>query len=414
MLFSIHTDQHIIDANGIFGYSHGYYKLTEHFSKYKYNGKKLRVGKNEKASNVQMFYMEPEWYNLKTMTSFRPPDFKKFYDHQYKIYGTYLEATKVWSHWIDAMKNVDEIWVGNQFSVESIRNSGIKTPTYVLQLGIDKIWQPYMRGKRRKIRFLHVDSGSPRKRYDLVEKAFIELFGDREDVELTLKFHAHERDAGYSVIDLLTRNNINKIYETLSQEEMYDLYKSHDILVYPSEGEGFGLIPLQALATGMPIISTSIWCDYDKYFNGNIIKSKMGKTQHTGYFEGDVILPDYKSLLELMKHVYDDIDNQCDYFYNQAQSVIDEYDWQKKCDTFMNKFIKRVGAELLEPIEEYLVIPEYVMFVGNGSFVTSNGIKFSPENRFAAVDRQMAKDLLFNEFFRKATADEIRHFSNDD
>lgn len=407
MLFSIHTDQHIIDANGIFGYSNGYYRLTEHFSNFKYNNKKLKVVRNNKAANVQMFYMEPEWYNLKSMTSFRSPEFRKFYNHQYKIYGTYLEATKVWSHWIKAMNEVDEIWVGNKFSVESIRNSGIKTPTYVLELAVDKMWKPHRRGKNNKIRFLHVDSGSPRKRRDLVEKAFIELFGNRDDVELTLKFHDNEGGIGYDMFDTLHINNITRIYKTISEEEMYELYKKHDVLVYPSEGEGFGLIPLQALATGMPVISTSVWCDYDKYFNGNIIESKIGKTQHTGYFEGEVILPEYQSLLDLMQYVFDNIDKQCDYFYNQAQDVIDEYDWQKKCNSFLNNFINRVGVDFLNPIDEYLVKTEYVVFTGNGTYVASNGSVFSPQNRFAEVEKTIADGLLFNKIFRKATAEEI-------
>lgn len=412
MLFSIHTDQHIIDANGIFGYSHGYYKINEHFSKFKYNGRRLRVVKNDKASNVQMFYMEPEWYNLKTMTSFRPPEFKKFHDHQYKIYGTYLEATKVWSHWIDAMKNVDEIWVGNKFSVDAIKNSKIKTPTYIFELGVDDIWQPYKRGAKNKIRFLHVDSGSQRKRADLVEKAFIELFGNNQDVELTLKFHGHERGNSYNVLELFTYSNIKKIYQTYTQQEMYQLYKNHDVLVYPSEGEGFGLIPLQALATGMPVISTSVWCDYDKYFDKNIIKSKMGKTQHTGYFEGDVILPNYKSLLEIMQFVYEDIQNQCEFFYNQATDVIIEYNWQKKCNDFLNNFIKRAGSDILNPVDEYMKKTKYIMFTGNNVYITQSGLRFSPEKRIYEVDESIAKDLLLRKFFRNLTIDELKEIDN--
>jgi len=410
MFFSIHTDQHIIDANGIFGYSHGYYKINENFSKFKYKDRRLKVLKNERSSNVQMFYMEPEWYNLKTMTSFRHPEFKKFYDHQYKIYGTYLEATKVWPHWLDAMKNVDEIWVGNKFSVDAIKRSKIKTPTYVFELGVDDIWQPYKRGGRDKIRFLHVDSGSLRKRADLVLKAFIELFGNNQDVELTLKFHTNENTTQRNILELFYNSNVKKIYETFTQDQMYELYKKHDILVYPSEGEGFGLIPLQALATGMPVISTSVWCDYDKYFNGNIVKSKMGKTEYTGYFEGDVILPEYRSIVHLMKLVYDDIQNQCDYFYNQAQDVIDEYNWQNKSSFFLNSFIKRVGVDMLNPVEKYVVKSEYIVFTGNNVYITPNGIKFSPQSRLCEVDEVLAKGLLQQNCFRKASRDEIDGF----
>jgi len=409
MLFSIHTDQHIIDAKGVFGYSHGYYKMLEHFPKYKHKGKKLELGINEKASRVQMFYMEPEWYNLRSMTSFRAPDFRKFYNHQYKIYGTYLEATKVWSHWVDAMKQVDEIWVGNKFSAFAIENSGIKTPTYVFQLGIDKIWQPYMRGKKNKIRFLHVDSGSPRKRVDMAIEAFIEVFGENPDVELTLKYHDNQGNIEFSVSELFKKqySNINKIYKTLSQEEMYQLYKDHDVLLYPSEGEGFGLIPLQALATGMPVISTSVWCDYEKYLHSNIIESKFGKTQHTGYFEGEVILPNFESFKDQIRKVYEDIDNQCKFFYDQAQAVIDEYDWQKKCNYILDGLIDRIGAAALDPIDEYIIKRKYVYFLGNNAYVTSGGARFDRDNRVHIVTEDEARGLLFNGNFRYATEQEI-------
>ena len=183
--------------------------------------------------------------------------------------------------------------------------------------------------------------------------------------------------------------------------------------MYPSEGEGFGLIPLQALATGMPVISTSVWCDYDKYFNGNIVKSKMGKTEYTGYFEGDVILPEYRSIVDLMKSVYDDIQNQCDYFYNQAQDVIDEYNWQNKSSFFLNSFIKRVGVDMLNPVEKYVVKSEYLVFTGNNVYITPSGIKFSPQSRICEVDEVLAKGLLQQNCFRKASRDEIDGFFND-
>ena len=353
MKFSIHTDQHIKDAEGVFGYAYGYDNIVKHFNQFSYRGKNLEVVDNDPAAQIQMFYMEPEWHHPVTGLDFRQPGFKKHHDHQYKINGTYLEATKVWDWWIPTMKTFDEIWVGNQFSVDAIRNSGIDTPTYVFELGVDDMWKPFKRGGRDKIRFLHVDSGSQRKRADLVEKAFLNLFKNNNDVQLTLKYHGTGESAGYSVMNLFEENygsNIFKIFKTLSQEEMVQLYYKHDILIYPTEGEGFGLIPLQALATGMPTISTSRWCSYEKYLGDNIIESTIGKTQHSGYHTGDVILPDFDSTVELMKNAVDNFDAQCDFYYNQAPEVIKEYNWQKQCNKMLNGLIKRVGVGMFKPL----------------------------------------------------------------
>lgn len=411
MKFSIHTDQHIIDAVNIFGYAYGYTNIVKHFNNFTYNGEKLSVVKNSPYAQVQMFYMEPEWHHHITGQDFRPPGFKKHFDHQYKINGTYLEATKVWDWWIPTMKTFDEIWVGNQFSVDAIRNSGIDTPTYVFELGIDDMWKPFKRGQRDKIRFLHVDSDSPRKRVDLVEKAFLKLFKGRDDVELTLKYHGANNDQGYSVMNLFKKeeeSNINRIRNTLTQEEMVDLYYQHDVLVYPSEGEGFGLIPLQALATGMPTISTGRWCSYEKYLGSNVIESTLGKTQHTGYHTGDVILPEFDSLVELMRKAYDNIDSQCDFYYKQAPKVIEEYNWQKQCDKMLNGLIKRIGIDKFKDLP--IPLGRWIFFESGAGYTTNSGIRFSRNEPLHEISEDEYDILIRQSNFRVPTEEDFKRY----
>ena len=343
MRLSIHTDQDVKDSDGSFGYSYSYFKIIENFSNFEYEGERMHILDNSPSANVQMFYMEPERYNHNNMQNLRKPDFRKFHDHQYKIQGTHLEATRVWSHWIEAMKAVDEIWVGNDFAKDAVLNSGIDTPTYVFELGIDPMWKPYARERGTVIKFLHVDSGSPRKRADLSIEAFRKAFGDRKDVSLTMKYHGNQNV--FSVNSLLEQSNIHYIYETLSQEDLVRLYLNHDVLVYPTEGEGFGFIPLQALATGMPVITTGRWCSYTDLLGDNIIESKLGKTQHTQYYEGEVDLADIDSLIYLMRNAVDNFDDQVKYYFNQAPSVYDRYNWQTRCDAFLKSVVKRLGTK---------------------------------------------------------------------
>lgn len=347
---SIHTDDYIKNAVGSSGYSYSYYKFIEYFNQFTYRNEKFETLDNSGDAKTQLFYAEPEWYNHHNMQNLRHPDFKKFYDHQYKIQGTHLEATEVWDHWIHAMNSVDEIWVGNYFAKNSILNSGINTPTYVFEMGIDDMWKPKERGSNRQIKFLHVDSGSPRKRSDMAQEAFSKAFRHRADVTLTLKYHGHEESRGFGISSMLVppHENIKYIYETYSQEQMVKLYQDHDVLVYPSEGEGFGFIPLQALATGMPVISTGDWCSYSKYLGSNIIESNIGPTKHTGYSKGSVVLPELDSLVFLMRKVVDNFDTERKYYFDQAPLVYEEYNWKTRCDTFLKSVIKRLGTSLFK------------------------------------------------------------------
>ena len=141
----------------------------------------------------------------------------------------------------------------------------------------------------------------------------------------------------------------------MTLEHLVSLFHFHDILIYPSEGEGFGLIPLQALATGMPVISTSDWCSYDKYFNGNIIESHRGISDvvetYTRY--GEVILPHLDSMVDLMKNAAENFESQANIFYSQIPTVLQDYDWQRKTNLVMDSLINRIGIDMFENSELY-------------------------------------------------------------
>lgn len=93
------------------------------------------------------------------------------------------------------------------------------------------------------------------------------MFGNNPDYQLTIKSHhfhsirVYDKDGRFfNPEDLYS--NIKAINEDYSVEQLVALYHSHDVLIYPSWGEGFGFIPLQALATGMPTICTYDWAQY--------------------------------------------------------------------------------------------------------------------------------------------------------
>jgi glycosyltransferase involved in cell wall biosynthesis len=44
------------------------------------------------------------------------------------------------------------------------------------------------------------------------------------------------------------------------EERVVDEYRRHDVLVFPSTYEGFGLVVLEAMSQGLPVIATPAGC----------------------------------------------------------------------------------------------------------------------------------------------------------
>jgi glycosyltransferase involved in cell wall biosynthesis len=341
---SLYAHPHVRRSDSYFGYAYAYKEIDKHLRQYQYNGNSMHVDINSPKSKTQLYFGSPHGF---------------FYDHQYKIQMTQWESTLVPPHWVDHAKHYDEWWTANQFGADAFVNAGVPAEKiHVFEHGVDSsIWTPKKRGKKDTIRFLHIDSGSPRKRAPLAVEAFKKAFGNNVDYELTLKYSHHAAsDQDWFDKKILANYgewqdiNVRHIKENLTLEHLISLFHFHDVLIYPSEGEGFGLIPLQALATGMPVISTSDWCSYDKYFQGNTIESHRGISDvvetYTRY--GDVVLPHLDSMVDLMKNAASNFENQASIFYKQVPKVVKEYDWQYRTNMAIDSLIDRIGIDMFE------------------------------------------------------------------
>jgi hypothetical protein len=181
--------------------------------------------------------------------------------------------------------------------------------------------------------------------------AFAHLFGDKPGYSLTIKAHNMNTTRIYNnyidknIIGLPQDmyNNIHVITEELSDEELVKLYYDHDVLVYPSYGEGFGFIPLQALATGMPTICTSGWAHYEKYLGPLKIKSKLIDSPWPHPHEGQVFEPNYLHLLEVMRDVSINFAAYSGYYYAQSTKIHEEYNWKQLTNNAFDHIFKKFG-----------------------------------------------------------------------
>jgi len=191
---------------------------------------------------------------------------------------------------------------------------------------------------------------APRKGGQMAFDAFRNVFGDDEDITLTIKANQGSnirydpKTAGvlrqpqyFSNVELITKN--------LPESELVALFHNHDVLLYPSWGEGFGFIPLQALATGMPVIFNSSWAPYKKYSMGLDIDDRLVPSPWTTMHPGKMLEPSQASLESLMVEVSENYGYYSQRAFQQADHLHREYDWDRQTYKAFQPLIERFSKD---------------------------------------------------------------------
>jgi glycosyltransferase involved in cell wall biosynthesis len=121
----------------------------------------------------------------------------------------------------------------------------------VVPLGVDeKFWKPVEREPNERFRFLAGGSHWKRKGLDAVVEAWTQL--NPAGAELVIK-GTPDTIGGIPELD---HKSIFVYKEWMSMEEERGLYRSADCFIAASRGEGWGLMPLQAMCAGIPVLMT--------------------------------------------------------------------------------------------------------------------------------------------------------------
>lgn len=264
--------------------------------------------------------------------SFAPPTFYKWRANQYQIGYTPWESTELPDGWLKKMNRCDEVWATSQWVADVYGNCGVKPDIHVYPHGVAPSWQPVKRQVGDVITFLHIGEPALRKGGQMALDAFRAAFGDRKDVRLIIKCYMENYlrvwKNGRVMEPAGVYDNVTIINDMYNPSELRQLYADADVMIYPSYGEGFGLIPIQALATGLPTISTAEWAPYKNFIRPLEISGSWNRSIWSVH-PGDVYYPDYDVLIDTMKYTVDNIEKLQSLYYAQAPEVIKEYDWDK-------------------------------------------------------------------------------------
>ncbi|NDB57985.1 glycosyltransferase [bacterium] len=305
----------------------------------------LNIIESLKSLGHQVPYSNPK---SPVQLNFAQPEHFKMHKNQYQIGYTPWESTKIPTRWIDMMNACDELWTTSDWCANIFNDNGFNN-VKVYPHGIEKIWMPYRRKEKEVIKFLHVGEPAPRKGGQMVVDAFTQLFANNPKYHLTIKaYHNNTTRIYNNIIDRNiiglphnVYNNISIITDQISDTELVKLFHDHDVLLYPSYGEGFGFIPLQALATGMPTICTAEWTQYKNYLGPLALKSELIDSPWPFPHEGKMLEPNYKHLLEVMRDVVHNFKAYSGYYFAQASKIHKDYNWIQLTDNAFQDVIKK-------------------------------------------------------------------------
>lgn len=207
-----------------------------------------------------------------------------------------FETTKIDSQLLSNIQAADQVWVPSRWGQDVLIQHGINPDSiHIIPEGIDPdIYYPVPRSRgATPVRFLFVGKFELRKSCHEVLTGFAEALGNRDDVELIFKTNYFKDDPERlnrlrELIEGLGCNNITGIWQHSASREILDLYRSADVFVFPSRGEGWGLPLIEAAAMGLPVIATA-WSAPKDY-----LADLSGSALLVNYELKPVDCPDYR------------------------------------------------------------------------------------------------------------------------
>lgn len=262
------------------------------------------------------------WEWLPAIEWLYPDDFNEVYRNNKKskiniVYGV-IENLSERKEFYEILKKKDLVittstWISDLFLKHNISTECIPlgyNPNITYRVRDNKIFT-----------FMFAGILENRKGADIVIESFIELFANNMNVKLILKNSGDLSHTNINLPDFKNYKNIELIDGIISEEEMIELYYKADIGLAPYRAEGFGLIYLEMLASGIPVIISEDGGCRDFVNSDYCLKIKCN--QMATHLE-----PDKKHFKDLMTFVYEN-QNKVKDMGKIAAERVKMFTWEK-------------------------------------------------------------------------------------
>lgn len=229
---------------------------------YAYEDLALKTFSTAKANNIKCLYDLPIGY-WRAMRSLLNEEIEKNPEWAMTL-GGFNDSDKKLQRKDDELRMADKIYVASSFTKKTLEMYPEKLADIeVIPYGFPPIntGRKYDGIQDRKIKVLFVGGLSQRKGLSYF---FDAIKGLEDKIEATVvgRGNINECTALKNAL-----SNVNYI-PSLPHDEILKLMSKHDLFIFPSLFEGFGLVITEAMSQGTPVITTDRTCGPDIIHNG--------------------------------------------------------------------------------------------------------------------------------------------------
>jgi glycosyltransferase involved in cell wall biosynthesis len=319
------------DATGLSWYSPGYRNAAVSLIT-ALHSKQVGVFWNSKDFDVHINFCQPYYYQL---------------SNQHTIGYTPWESTVIPKGWLSSMESCEEIWTTSNFVKEVFESYLKDKEVFVLHHGVSDDFSIIDREVTKTFNFLHIGGDSKRKNSQMVVDAFLELFEGKQEFRLILKYSENSNayiSSSSRTYPAEEHPQILGLSGNLDTIDLVRLYHKCHAFVYPTKGEGFGMMPFEAISTGMPTICTNLTGCADFASMSLPLSARWEEAkEHNTLYQTDTGLwasPDYNELLTLMQHVVNYYDDVKKYTIQSAKIIHDQWSWDSIADKLISRLEK--------------------------------------------------------------------------
>lgn len=290
-------------------------------------------------------------HDLGIMFSY-PDMYKELDEFKVKTIYTGVDTTGGIPNFASNINNLDFILTPSTKSKNWMINLGVKKPIFVFPHGVDpEIFKYKERTIGDKLKFLYVGECSDRKGIFQLLNAFTYLFKDKLDVELHIKSNSDM--LFYNGQDIMKiKENYPNIFWHVGNEghdKVIDLYNESHVYVYPSRADTFGMTLLEAMACGLPVISTSdpgaTELIEGRYYK---INSKLVPVNNHPWMLGEWGEPDVENLKSHMLNFYINYEKYAnpEKLREHSDYIRTNYSWDSVVQKFQDDILPQLNKKV--------------------------------------------------------------------